>query len=212
MPWRGPAHAQWPRRGTRSAIGHGANARRGRLGPWHGCPCPAQPRSRPVWHAVPGAACATQRGPGAQLGVAVCGPARVTVRLVRALRALMRPAWPRRARGSDARAPHRCLARHAAVRLPRRSPRARRHRRSPEQCLAARIRRCTIVIAAQQGLLCSSRRRGELRLPRFTLRLLHAQVAEPSPKPRRRSSALVVMLVSRTYPHPCVHNVSSGFR
>jgi hypothetical protein len=74
------------------------------------------------------------------------------------------------------------------------------------------FRRRAIVVAAQQGLRRSRRRRGELRLPRFTLRLLHAQVAEPSPKPHRRSYALVVVLVSRTYPHPRVHSVSSRFR
>ena len=38
-----------------------------------------------------------------------------------------------------------------------------------------------------------------------------AQVAEPSPKPHRCSSALVVVLVLRTYPHPRVHSMPSGF-
>jgi hypothetical protein len=75
-----------------------------------------------------------------------------------------------------------------------------------------RIRRRAIVVVAQEGLRCSRCRRGELRLPRYTLCLPHAQVAEPSPKPRRRSSAHVVVLVPRTYPHPCVHRVSSRFR
>jgi hypothetical protein len=74
------------------------------------------------------------------------------------------------------------------------------------------IRRAAIVVAAQQRLRRSSRRQGELRLPRFTLCLPHAQVVEPSTKPRRHSSALVVVPVSQTYPHPCVHSVSSGFR
>jgi hypothetical protein len=39
-----------------------------------------------------------------------------------------------------------------------------------------------------------------------------AQVVEPSPKPHHHSSVLVVVLVSRTYPHPRVHSVPSGFR
>jgi hypothetical protein len=90
---------------------------------------------------------------------------------------------------------------------PWRSPRARRHRRSPEQRLAT-----SFVVAAQQGLRRSRRHRGELRLPRFTLCLLHAQVDEPGPKPHRRSSALVVVLVPRSYPRPRVHSVPSGFR
>jgi hypothetical protein len=40
----------------------------------------------------------------------------------------------------------------------------------------------------------------------------HAQVTEPGPKPHRRSFALVVVLVPRTYQHPRVHSVPSGFR
>jgi hypothetical protein len=74
------------------------------------------------------------------------------------------------------------------------------------------IRRHAIVVAAQQGLRRSRRRRGEHRLPLYTLRLPHAQVVKPSSKPRRRNPALVVVLVPRTYPHPRVHSVPSGFR
>jgi hypothetical protein len=96
---------------------------------------------------------------------------------------------------------------HDSLARPRRSPRARRHRRLPKQRFTVGF-----VIAAQQGLRRSRRRRGELRLPRYTLRLPHAQVAKPSSKPRRRSPALVVVLVPRTYPHPRVHSVPSGFR
>jgi hypothetical protein len=65
-----------------------------------------------------------------------------------------------------------------------RSPRARRHRRSPEQRLAT-----SFVVAMQQGLRRSRRRRDELRLPRFTLRLLRAQVVESSPETGRRACA-----------------------
>jgi hypothetical protein len=95
------------------------------------------------------------------------------VELVDAL-ATSRPAYGRRARGLP-------TTRSCAL---WRSPRARRHRRSPEQRLAT-----SFVVAAQQGLRRSRRRRDELRLPRFTLRLLRAQVVESSLETGHRACA-----------------------
>jgi hypothetical protein len=95
------------------------------------------------------------------------------VELVDAL-ATSRPAYGRRARGLP-------TTRLCAL---WRSPRARRHCRSPEQRLAT-----SFVVAAQQGLRRSRRRRDELRLPRFTLRLLRAQVVESSLETGHRACA-----------------------
>jgi hypothetical protein len=184
--------------------------------PW---PCPWQP-PRMAWHSsLPacGSRCSVSvarcpagmgaRKPGATISVPrrgqLCLGAAACARGVwlAACAALSRPAHGWHARGLPAtrsRAPSAQLT------------------RSPSPLFARAVSRhgiCrhAIVIAAQQGLRRSCRRRGELRLPRYTLRLPHAQVAEPGPKPHRRSSALVVVLVPRTYQHPCVHNVPSGF-
>jgi hypothetical protein len=132
-----------------------------------------------VWHAPDAASCAPVRPPQR--------PARLHVPATRGRRGLP-PTQHRlglRVAGVLAACPRLARAR------PRCSPRARRHRRSLEQCL---------------------RRRGELHLARYTLCLPHAQVAKPSSKLRCRNPALVIVLVSRTYPHPCVHSVPSGFR
>jgi hypothetical protein len=148
---------------------------------------------------------------------------RLALRVVAACRPLAQRPCPSQPRPAVPRCGHlgarRCqlCPDVAACRYPRSRAPSVQPTRSPSPPFARaashrEICRRAIVVTAQQGRRRSRRRRGELRPPQFTLRLPHAQVAKPSPNPRRRSPALVVVLVPRTYPHPRVHSVPSGFR
>jgi hypothetical protein len=113
---------------------------------------------------------------------------------------------PRRVAGVPAACPRLARAR------PLRNPRARRHRRLPEQRLAAGFVVALLLSLRSRVYVALVVAEVSFRLPRYTLRLHHAQVAKTSSKPCRHSPALVVVLMPRTYPHPRVHSVPSGFR
>ena len=205
----------FPARPSATLGGACAAARRGQPARRLGAAClRGSRRGQPAWRAVAALA---------ELPY-VRGLRNCCARLARAACRRSRSAWPRvpgaarlarGRRGSLVRRPGtrrgQLCPRRGCVRRtvqPTRSP-------SPPFARAAsrrEFRRRAIVVAVQQGLRRSRRRRGELHLPRFTLRLPHAQVAKPSPRPRHRSPALVVVLVPRTYPHPRVHSVSSRFK